>query len=790
MSGRRSVPVPPYTSRRIIAVGFGLILGLSALILLVGYFRLQDSRVHLMSVVEQHNVKVDLLFSMRNLVRERSLSMYAIYFKRDPFERHDEYLRFTGMVDEFVAHRERLHGMGLDATEQKLLDEAFALIRRSQPLQVGLVNRILMGQSHGIEETILTEDLPLERQILEKFDRLVEYERSQAMHVEGEAMRSSNQTIRIMQLLVPLTLLLVLLIAGYVLRQSRRTENALHQEKERAEVTLHSIADAVITTDAIGHVIYLNPVAEQLTGWSTEEARGLPLARIYRILHETTRKPVNHPAFHGDLDGPSVGLERHFLLIGAHGEEFSVEDSVAPIRDPEGQTTGQVLIFRDVSRSRELARQLSWQANHDALTGLPNRRAFESALDRLLESARQDDKQHGLLYIDLDQFKLVNDTSGHAAGDELLRQLATVLQAEIRHSDMLARLGGDEFGVLLEGCSPEQSRRIADQIREAIERFRYVHGDKVFTVLGSIGLVNILADSPDLPSLLSAADRACYMAKEQGRNRVWVHQPDDVELSRRHGEMQQASRLTRALEENRFLLYGQAMRLLRLDVERPALREVLVRMRDENGRLQEPQTFIPAAERYGMMPAIDRWVVNQACTVLAQRTDSLDEILSINISSQSLSDDLFLEFVVEQFRRRKLDPQRCCFEITETAAITNWNRALKFVTTLKAMGCLFALDDFGSGMSSFAYLQNLPVDLVKIDGRFVRQMVHNPKDRAMVEAIHHVAHAMGIATIAECVEDAQSLEALRQLGTDYAQGFAIEYPSRLIESTPVMTAGS
>lgn len=787
MSGPSPTPVRFSRSHRVIAAGFILVLGLIALILLAGYFRLQDSRAHLMSVVEHHNVKVDLLFSMRNLVRERSLSMYAIYFKRDPFDRHDEYLRFAGMVDDFVALRQRLEGMGLDSTEQNLLNEAYALIRRSQPLQVGLVNQILSGHARGIETIILTEDLPLEKQILAKFDSLVEYERAQAQRVEGLAMQSSNQTIRLMQTLIPVTLLLVLLIAGSVLRQTRRTENALHQEKERAEVTLHSIADAVITTDANGLAIYLNPVAEQLTGWTTQEARGLPLDRIYRILQETTREPVDHPAFYGGLDGPSVGLERHFLLVGAHGQEFSVEDSVAPIRDREGHVTGQVLIFRDVTRSRELARKLSWQANHDVLTGLPNRRAFESALQNLLDSARLDAKQHGLLYIDLDQFKLVNDTSGHAAGDELLRQLATVLQAEIRHSDMLARLGGDEFGVLLEGCSPEQSRRIAEQLREAIERFRFLHGDKVFTVLGSIGLVNIQTDSQDLPGLLSAADRACYMAKEKGRNRVWVHQSDDLELSRRHGEMQQATRLARALEENRFLLYGQAIRPLRPDASRPPMREVLVRMLDEDGQLQKPSAFIPAAERYGMMSAIDRWVVSQACTALARHSVSPDEILSINISSQSMGDDDFLDFVVEQLHHRNLDPRRCCFEVTETTAITNWNRALKLVNTLKAMGCRFALDDFGSGMSSFAYLQNLPVDLVKIDGRFVRHMTQNPADRAMVEAIHHVAHAMGMATIAECVEDARSLEAIRQLGTDYAQGFVFEHPS-LLERSELTTA--
>jgi diguanylate cyclase (GGDEF)-like protein/PAS domain S-box-containing protein len=583
-------------------------------------------------------------------------------------------------------------------------------------------------------------------------------------------------------------LLLGVLIAGFVSRQTQRAENAIHREKEQAEVTLHSIADAVITTDADNRVRYLNPVAERLTGWSKAEAQDKPLPEIYQVLHEVTRQPVDHPALLDNLDGPVVGLEQNSLLIARDGREFAVEDSVAPIRSHDNRISGKVLVFRDVSHARDFARQLNWQANHDALTGLPNRRGFETELKRLLETARTLNKQHALLYIDLDQFKLVNDTCGHVAGDELLKQLATTLQAKIRNSDTLARLGGDEFGVLLDGCSPDNARQLADSLRQTSEHFRFMHDGRIFKTPASIGLVCINADSADLHSLLSAADAACYMAKEKGRNRVWVHQPDDIELQQRHGEMQMISRLTHAVEENRFTLYTQAIEPLFPEKGRPPMQEILVRMLDEDGAIIMPGTFIPAAERYGIMPSIDRWVMRETCWQLARDNTPRPRIRSINVSNQSLSDDSFLDFVLRQIEESGIDPRLCCFEITETTAIANWNRATRFVVTLKRMGCHFALDDFGSGMASFAYLRDLPVDLVKIDGSFVRNIVNSRTDLAMVQAIHRIAHEMGIGTIAEFVESEAIRTALRALNIDYLQGYAVHRPAPLSELIMLQTA--
>jgi len=781
-----SVIMPLKNSRLVVGIGFLLVLLLTALLMLMGYVRQAEVRKQLDAVVSQHNVRIDLLFSMRNLVRERSLSLYAMYFSRDPFDRQDEYLRFTGMVDEFVTLRERLLGVGLDETKRQILEQAYAVIRQTQPLQADLAHRILQQNERGILFPVLQRDLALEKEILSLFDSIVEIERAQVKQASAETLQAQDNTMQLTKALAPLTLLLGALIAGVVLRQTWRTENALHREKEQAEVTLHSIADAVITTDAGNRVRYLNPVAERLTGWSKTEARGKPLADIYQVLHETTRKPVDHPALLGGLDGPVMGMARNSLLVARDGQEFAVEDSVAPIRSHDNRNSGKVLVFRDVTHSRDFARQLSWQANHDALTGLPNRRGFETELNRLLDSARNERKQHALLYIDLDQFKLVNDSCGHAAGDELLKQLAMTLQEKIRHSDTLARLGGDEFGVLLDGCSPDKAGQIAHTLREASEQYRFMHGGKSFKTAASIGLVCINTDSGDLHSLLSAADAACYMAKEKGRNRVWVHQPDDVELQQRRGEMQMISRLTHAVEENRFTLYTQAIEPLFPEEGRLPMQEILVRMLDDDGKIILPAAFIPAAERYGIMPSIDRWVVRETCRQLARDNSPTPRIRCINVSNQSLSDDGFLDYVVHQFEGSGVDPRLCCFEITETTAIANWNRATRFVLTLKGMGCHFALDDFGSGMASFSYLRDLPVDLVKIDGSFVKNIVKNRTDLAMVQAIHGIAHEMGIGTIAESVESEEIRTTLRQLDIDYLQGFAVHRPVPLSEPVTLL----
>ena len=563
--------------------------------------------------------------------------------------------------------------------------------------------------------------------------------------------------------------------------ERKQAEQALYEEKERAQVTLHSIGDGVITTDAAGLIEYMNPVGEALTGWSLSEARGRPLEDVFQILDEGTGQPVSNPALRCLEEGRPVSLAGHSTLVSRSGRRHAIQDSAAPIRDRSGQVSGAVLVFSDVTEARRLSQAISYQASHDALTGLVNRAEFERRLRRTLETVRAEGGHHALLYLDLDQFKLVNDTSGHVSGDELLRQLGTLLREHVRQRDTLARLGGDEFGVLVEHCSVADAVRVAHALRGAVESFRFLWEDRSFTIGVSIGLVPIDAESGDFGSVLSAADAACYVAKEQGRNRLHVYQGDDAELARRHGEMQWATRLPQALEEGRLLLYAQPIVPVGEGEADEAHYEVLLRMRGEAGEVILPGAFLPAAERYGLAPRLDRWVVTAVLLCLSADASRLRRLrlCSINLSGHSLGDEGFLAFVIQQLKQSRVPPEKVCFEITETLAIANLTSATHFIKALKAEGCRFALDDFGSGLSSFAYLQSLPVDYLKIDGHFVRDVAGGGVGYAFVKSINEIGHVMGMKTIAEFVEDAATLERLREIGVDYAQGFLLGHPAPL-----------
>jgi|GEM_PF-1362366 len=566
--------------------------------------------------------------------------------------------------------------------------------------------------------------------------------------------------------------------AVYDITSLKETEESLYYAKEHAEVTLLSIGDGVVTTDAQCYVQYVNPTAENLLGLSSTDCMGKHIDDIVSFVGEDQVAAFASPVVECLEKDDVVRMGGEYSIVNAHDDEVGIEITAAPIRDRQGRQTGCVLVLHDVSESRKLAKQLNWQATHDSMTGLINRHEFEQRLNRAITHA-YGDIQHALFYIDLDQFKIINDTCGHYAGDELLSRLSQLMQQRMRARDTLARLGGDEFGVLLEHCPMERALQIAEELRNLIRDFRFVWQNRSFDVSVSIGVVAIHAKSESMANVLAAADMACYAAKESGRNRVHAYKESDQELLRRHSEMMWVSRLTTALESGRFVLHAQSIKPCRGESTMTHV-EILIRLLDEQNELVYPGAFIPAAERFNLMPAIDRWVIEKTFAGFAKfkvRHAQENFLIDINLSGASLSDDELLGYIQQKLNQFAILPSQICFEITETATISHLPRATHLMQELRGIGCLFALDDFGSGLSSFGYLRDLPVNYLKIDGKLVKTIAENPMDAAMVAAINDIGHVMGMQTIAEFVEDAATQEKLKELGVDYIQGYHVEMPA-------------
>ncbi|MDP9899341.1 diguanylate cyclase (GGDEF)-like protein/PAS domain S-box-containing protein [Variovorax ginsengisoli] len=554
------------------------------------------------------------------------------------------------------------------------------------------------------------------------------------------------------------------------------SHKALRAEHERLRVLLRSIADAVMTTDDQGRITTFNPSAETVTGLSAAQALGAPVDSIGRVFEAQSRRLIDLRVL--QREGQSQSFS-DFLLVRADGTERYIEGTAAPLRDEANGGEGGVYVWRDVTQRRADAAERQFEATHDPLTRLLNRREFERLINfELSRASGTPDKPHLLLHIGLDQFKIVNDTAGATAGDALLLEIADLLRQSLRQGDMLARLGSDEFGVLLPRCPVGAGTTLADNLRQRIEEFRFCHGESSHMLTASIGLAVLPEGKGSADGALASAGMACQAAKEAGRNRVHTVHAGDAEIQRRREEMGWVARIRGDLNEDRFELFFQS--IVRVDgtLDGPPHGELLLRLRDDEGRLVPPGAFISAAERYHQMGHIDRWVVLNAFSWLDRHAGVQ---VSINLSGQSFGDADFLTYVVEQMAGRALDPARVCFEITETAAIADLPAALRFIACLRQRGCLFSLDDFGAGLSSFGYLRSLPVDFVKIDGSFVKTMGQDPVNREIVESIHRVAKLCGLKTVAEWVEDAAILAALRQIGVDYAQGWGVGKPVPLSE---------
>ncbi|MEM8490531.1 MAG: EAL domain-containing protein [Pseudomonadota bacterium] len=554
---------------------------------------------------------------------------------------------------------------------------------------------------------------------------------------------------------------------------------SISDSKDLMHTTLASIGDGVATTDDQGRLTWLNPVAEQLTGWNNELAKGLAISDVFFCIDESSRQPLSQSIDPCLTEERTTTLSSGAILISQDGQERAVEGSASPICNESGGLLGAVLVFRDVTQERERTGEMRYRASHDSLTGLTNRVEFESRLQELMGNFDSDCTEHGVLFIDLDQFKVVNDTCGHSAGDELLKKLASVLKGAVRGGDTIARLGGDEFGIILERCPKDHSLRIAEKICQNVRDFRFVQGKQRFRIGASIGLVQVNNRWSDIATVLQAADTACYAAKAAGRDRIHLYEASDQAIVEQRSETQWVRRIEEALDADRFVLHFQPIVAAGSAAGSEVTKiELLLRMLDGNNELVFPGAFLPVAERYDLSVRIDLWVLARALELLAL-SDLDDCVFFINFSARSVSDPRFQDSVKARLKRLSpADRRRLVFEITETTMISNLIEAKEFLTTVRAFGSAIALDDFGSGMASFAYLRSLPIDYLKIDGQFVSSMLEDELALVAIRSFVDVASVLKIPTIAEHVENEQIATKLKTMGVDYMQGFHLGRPAQ------------
>ncbi len=562
----------------------------------------------------------------------------------------------------------------------------------------------------------------------------------------------------------------------------KSVEATLGRSKQQAQITLESIGEGVITSDTQGAIDYLNSAAEKLIGMDRQTVLGKRLGDIVNLVDEGDRRDLGDPVVRCLSDRRRISMGSRALMVSHDGDsELSIELTASPIKSPDGSIAGVVVIMHDVSETRGLAQQMSYQAAHDPLTGLINRREFERRLEHSLHSVRDEDSTHVVCYLDLDRFKAVNDTCGHMAGDNMLRELSAIIKDQVRDSDFVARLGGDEFGMLLIGCPLRKARQIADDVIRSVRDYRFVWQDRIFTVGVSIGLVEIGRESGTIKEILSAADSACYVAKQRGRGQAHVYSVKDEALARQRGEIHWLGLLQDALKEDKFEIYSQPVISMSGTGQGGPAVEVLLRLRDDENNIVLPKHFIKAAERYQLMASVDRWMVQATLAAIGQGALRLPESrsCSINISGQTLSEGGFLEFVVDCLDHSQVDPSQICFEIGESAVMADMEHARRFVGVLHGMGCQFGLDDFGRGIGSFASLQDLSIDFLKIDGAYTSDLQDDSLNHQVVSAITRLSKTVGFKVIAEQVEEQEDFDALREVGVDYVQGYYVQRPQKL-----------
>jgi diguanylate cyclase (GGDEF)-like protein/PAS domain S-box-containing protein len=770
------------------AAGFTAILVLMTLLTLLGLQKMADINQNLKLIVNQHNVKAALVKEMSLSARERVFTIQNMILTDDPFELDEAALSIDDLGAQFTTARQQLMRMPLEPHERVMLDIQSKWAQQAVPLQREAVTLIIAGQREQAKHLLAEQVLPTQQKVLATLAQLEAKQDAAIEHSFKEAISIHNGARVQIIILGGIATILGVLIALFTIHRSRISAQQLFREKERAQVTLHSIGDGVITADAHGSIDYMNPVAEQLTGWRSHTVEGKALLDIFRVVEGEGAHPVYSSLEQLLAQSSEEGPLHQSMLVDASQDTTAIEFTASAIRDDQMQLAGVVVTFRDVSEIRALADHLSHQARHDPLTNLVNRREFELRLEQALMRAHHEQQQHLLCFLDLDRFKIVNDTCGHAAGDTLLIQLVARLKAQVRSNDLLARLGGDEFGLLLENCPLEKGNTIAEEIRSAVNSFVFVWEKQSFNIGVSIGMVVIDANSGTLSEVIAMADAACYSAKDGGRNRVHLYT-----LTEEQRPLEQkapwAERLQTALHEDNFALYCQSIVAVNPLREQLHLCELQLRFKDEQGQQIPPMAFIPAAERHNLMPAIDRWVLRHTCQLI-HIVDDPTAIYCLNLSLQTVSDEQFLPAVAQMLQSYQVNPQQICFEITENHAVSDLQKIGNFVRKLRELGCRSSLDDVGRSIGSYDYLKNLPVDFIKIDGHLIGGVVHSTISNVQVKAITQIAHLLGICVIAEMVEDHHTLKLLGGLGINYAQGFGIAKPRPVAELKSVLAASA
>lgn len=762
-------------SSLLLIISFSILLLVTFAALTFLSFQIENTETQIERIVTSNNKKTHLLVEMQQAARERSLSLYNMVSTRDPFEYDEIFLKYQDYAGEFIRARQTFTKMNLSQEERDLIKKQGELSQIAVPLQ-NHITELLDNENYKDATTeLIKKSIPAQNAVLAKIDEIIELQNGNNQNIVSQLKSRLSNSVTIITFFSAIIFILTILTIIYVIARITTTEEKLFFEKELAQTTLHSIGDGVITVDKDYIIQTINPVAEILADVKSEDVIGNNILNIYEGESAKNRYQINQQL---------VATERKrslfdFTLTKKDGTKFEVEHTIAPIIDQNKQILGAVIILRDVTEVRTMEKHLTYQASHDSLTGLINRREFEVRLKQTIRNAFTENTIHSICFLDLDKFKIINDTSGHAAGDEFLKQVSKTIQSVLRQTDVLARLGGDEFSIILDNCSIHQAKNICNEIIKRIKDTRFSWGKNSFEAGASIGIVPITNVTVSVSEVMSSVDAACYEAKDKGRNRIQVFEPDDAEFVKHQLETSWIQKINEAVDGNKFELYFQELRNINPTHPTPLSIELLIRLNDGDNVIS-PDSFIPTAERYNLMHIIDQWVITNAFKFIEayKKKHNTDIRVAINLSGQSLSEDSVLNLITDKLRKNKqLKKEYICFEITETAAIANMSKAIEFIAQIKQIGCKFSLDDFGSGLSSFSYLKSMAVDNLKIDGAFIRDIHIDPINKIFVESIHNISKIMGIRTTAEYVENEEILNCIKEIGIDYAQGYHISKPA-------------